>query len=86
MAKQSKGKMAGTRQTLVQYDQALPEIEGRKPHLPPTSYLEKDGKGGYRIVPGRRPSKLLLIPVSGQKWITGETTTTPGHRRHQNTF
>ena len=62
MAKQSKGKMAGTRQTLVQYDQALPEIEGRKPHLPPTSYLEKDGKGGYRIVPGRRPSKLLLIP------------------------
>jgi len=62
MAKKSKVKMAGTRQTLVQYDQALPEIEGRKPHLPPTSYLEKDGNGGYRIVPGRRPSKLLLIP------------------------
>jgi len=36
MANQSKVKMAGTRQTLVQYDQALPEIEGRKPHLPPT--------------------------------------------------
>jgi hypothetical protein len=49
MAKQPKVKMAGTRQTLVQYDQALPEIEGRKPHLPPTSYLEKDGKGGYRV-------------------------------------
>jgi type III restriction enzyme len=62
MAKQPKVKMAGTRQTLVQYDQALPEIEGRKPHLPPTSYLEKDGKGGYRVVPGRRPSKLLLVP------------------------
>src|SRR5262249_1332930 len=25
-------------------------------------YLEKDGKGGYRVSPGRRPSKLLLIP------------------------
>jgi type III restriction enzyme len=62
MAKQPKEKAAGTRQTLVQYDQALPEIEGRKPHLPPTSYLEKDGKGGYRVVPGRRPSKLLLVP------------------------
>src|SRR4051812_14704411 len=62
MAKQPKETTAGLRQTLVQYDQALPEIEGRKPHLPPTSYLEKDGKGGYRVVPGRRPSKLLLIP------------------------
>lgn len=63
MAKQAKPKPAGTRQTLVQYDQALPEIEGRKAHLPPTSYLEKDGRGGYRVVPGRRPSKLLLVPA-----------------------
>lgn len=61
MAKQPKKKVAGTRQTLVQYDQALPEIEGRKAHLPPTCYLEKDGRGGYRVVPGRRPSKLLLV-------------------------
>lgn len=62
MAKQAKPKAAGTRQTLVQYDQELPEIVGRKAHLPPTSYLEKDGRGGYRVVPGRRPSKLLLVP------------------------
>jgi len=62
MPKQPKNRAAGTRQTLVQYDQALPEIEGRKAHLPPTSYLEKDGKGGYRILPGRRPSKLLMVP------------------------
>jgi type III restriction enzyme len=62
MAKKPKEKSAGTRLTLVQYDQALPEIEGRKAHLPPTSYLEKDGRGGYRVVPGRRPSKLLLVP------------------------
>jgi type III restriction enzyme len=62
MAKHPKDKSAGTRQTLVQYDQALPEIEGRKAHLPPTSYLEKDGTGGYRVVSGRRPSKLLLVP------------------------
>jgi type III restriction enzyme len=62
MAKESKAKAAGIRHTLVQYDQALPEIKGRKPHLPPTNYLEKDGKGGYRVVPGRRPSKLILVP------------------------
>ena len=61
MARQPKKRRAGTRQTLVQYDQALPEIEDRNSHRPPTSYLEKDGKGGYRVIPGRRPSKLLLI-------------------------
>ena len=61
MAKK-KTKAAGKRETLVHYDQDLPEIEGRKAHLPPTSYLEKDGQGGYRVVPGRRPSKLLLVP------------------------
>jgi type III restriction enzyme len=75
MAKQSKDKSAGTRQTLVQYDQALPEIEGRKAHLPPTSYLEKDGKGSYRVVSGRRPSKLLLVPqirAQVDNWRNGE--------------
>lgn len=62
MARQRKEKAAGARQTLVQYDQALPEIENRKAHLPPTSHLEKDGRGGYLVKPGRRPSKLLLVP------------------------
>lgn len=62
MAKATRKKAAGERQTLVHYDQALPEIPDRLPHELPSSYLEKDGKGGYRIVPGRRPSKLLLLP------------------------
>jgi type III restriction enzyme len=62
MAKTSRTKAAGERQVLVHYDQALPEIPDRLPHELPSSYLEKDGKGGYRIVSGRRPSKLLLVP------------------------
>jgi hypothetical protein len=33
MARTPKGKAAGTRQALVQYDQALPEIPGRKSYL-----------------------------------------------------
>jgi type III restriction enzyme len=61
MAKK-KTQAAGKRESLVHYDQDLPGIEGRKAQLPPTSYLEKDGRGGYRVVPGRRPSKLLLVP------------------------
>jgi type III restriction enzyme len=62
MVKTPRTKAAGERQVLVHYDQALPEIPDRLPHELPSSYLEKDGKGGYRIVPGRRPSKLLLVP------------------------
>ena len=63
MAKKSiRPKVAGVRQAAVHYDQALPEIPGRKPYQIPNCYLEKDGKGGYTIVPGRRPSKLLLAP------------------------
>jgi type III restriction enzyme len=62
MAKSQRRKAAGERKVLVEYEQALPEIPDRMPHELPSSYLEKDGKGGYRIVPGRRPSKLLLVP------------------------
>src|SRR3954468_21879251 len=62
MAKKPRTKAAGERQVLVHYDQALPEIPDRLPHELPSSYLEKDGKGGYRIVPGHRPSTLLLVP------------------------
>ena len=62
MAKASRAKAAGKRQVLVHYDQALPEIPDRLPQELPSSYLEKDGKGGYRIVPGRRASKSLLVP------------------------
>jgi type III restriction enzyme len=55
-------KAAGERDILLHYDQALPEIPGRKAHRIPDCYLEKDGTGGYKIVPGRRPSKVLLVP------------------------
>ena len=63
MAKSPKEKVAGTRQTLVQYDQELPEIEGRKAHL---AADELFGKGRQRWISCRpRPlstvSKLLLV-------------------------
>ena len=60
--KPQRPKSAGQRQAFVHYDQALPEIPGRRSYQMPNCYLEKDGKGGYTIVPGRRPSKLLLAP------------------------
>jgi type III restriction enzyme len=48
---------------VISYDKDLPEIEGRQPHLPPTSYLRKKprAKDEFEEVPGRRPSKLLLV-------------------------
>ena len=61
MAKKLQPKTPGKRQVLVHYDQALPEIVDRQADELPSSYLEKDGNGGYRIIPGRRPSKLLLV-------------------------
>jgi type III restriction enzyme len=45
---------------VIPLEQAIPEIEGRKAWEIPESYLEKDGKGGYKIVNTRRPSKTLL--------------------------
>ena len=50
---------------LIAYDEDLPEIPGRVPWEPPTSYLVKDGEApsGWRVDDsGRRPSQLLLIP------------------------
>ena len=61
MAKK-KNRVAGRRKVLIDYDQALPEIHGRKAHLPPTCFLAKDGQGSYRVSPGRRQSKVLLVP------------------------
>jgi type III restriction enzyme len=65
-AKKGKGaggrpRQAGIRHSVVQYDQSLPEIPERQAHEAPTSHLMPDGKGGYKVVPGRRQSKLLLI-------------------------
>jgi len=47
--------------TWVQYDKTLPYIEDRDPSKKPTSYLIKDGENSYKVVEGRRPSKMLLV-------------------------
>ncbi|MEO0264829.1 MAG: DEAD/DEAH box helicase family protein, partial [candidate division WOR-3 bacterium] len=47
--------------TWVQYDKTLPYIEGRDPSEKPTSHLIKDGENSYKVVEGRRPSKMLLV-------------------------
>jgi len=79
MAKPSRTKAAGERQVLVHYDQALPEIPDRLPHELPSSYLEKDSKGGYRIVSGRRATKKLLVP----KRFSVEHGVQPGRQAHR---
>lgn len=48
-------------ETLVQYDKSIPYIEDRAPNEKPTSYLLKDGEKEYKVVEGRRPSKMLLV-------------------------
>jgi len=60
MAKKRKAKPSEA-QTIISLEQKLPEVPDRDPYSPPTMYLEKDGKGGYVIVPTRRPSKTLLV-------------------------
>ncbi len=47
--------------SVILLDQTLPEIPNRKDWEIPTNYLEKDGKGGYLIKRGRRPTKTLLV-------------------------
>lgn len=53
-----KGKL--TKKPVITLEQKLPEVPGRSPYEIPTQHLEKDGKGGYKIIKGRRPSKTLL--------------------------
>ncbi|HDR51904.1 MAG TPA: hypothetical protein ENN90_09865 [Mariniphaga anaerophila] len=48
-------------QSVIALEQALPEVPGRKAWESPNCYLEKDGKGGYKINKGRRPSKTILV-------------------------
>lgn len=45
----------------VQYDKTLPYIEDRDPSKKPTAHLVKDGENSYKVVEGRRPSKMLLV-------------------------
>ena len=50
--------------SFVSYDKDLPEVPGRQgqAHLSPAAYLKKaEGGDGFEVVPGRRPSKLLLV-------------------------
>jgi len=49
--------------TAIPYQTELPEIPDRVPWKAPQSHLVKDETegGGWRVEPGRRPSRLLLI-------------------------
>jgi len=46
---------------IIDLEQSLPEVPDRKAWEIPNCFLEKDGKGGYKINQGRRPSKTLLV-------------------------
>jgi len=59
MAKKEGGKV-DEQKVVIPLDQAIPEIDGRMAWEIPDCYLEKDGKGDYKVVPNRRPSKTLL--------------------------
>ncbi|MES4793439.1 MAG: hypothetical protein C4321_11090, partial [Chloroflexota bacterium] len=47
--------------SVVDYEGELPAIPDRVAWEEPTSHLVKDGRGGYQVAPGRRPSKALLV-------------------------
>lgn len=51
----------GAPKTWVQYDKTLPYVEDRDPSRKPTCHLIKDGENSYKVVEGRRPSKMLLV-------------------------
>ncbi len=53
--------MSRAPKTWIQYDKTLPYIEDRDPSTKPVSHLIKDGENSYRVVEGRRPSKMLLV-------------------------
>lgn len=60
MAKTRKASTLKEQKVVIPLEQSIPEIEGRKAWEMPVSHLEKDGKGGFRVVNGRRASKTLL--------------------------
>ncbi|HEX2867823.1 MAG TPA: DEAD/DEAH box helicase family protein [Ignavibacteriales bacterium] len=69
MAKKANSK--GEKKVVIPLEQEIPEIEGRNAWEIPVSYLEKDGKGSYKLVNCRRPSKTLLannIRAEVDKW------------------
>ena len=50
-------------ESVIRYDEDIPEIPYRQPWDTPTKHLVKDGdaEGGWSVTDGRRPSRLLLI-------------------------
>lgn len=60
MAKSKKAISVSEQKVVIPLEQAIPEIEGRNAWEIPESHLEKDGKGGYKVVNTRRSSKTLL--------------------------
>jgi type III restriction enzyme len=50
--------------SVIAYDKDLPEIPGRLPWRKPDAHLVKDAKAetGWRVQPGRRKTRLLLVP------------------------
>lgn len=49
-------------QSVISYDKDLPEVPDRIAHLPPEAHLrKKEGSEDFEVVPGRRPSDLLLV-------------------------
>jgi type III restriction enzyme len=55
------GDMSVAPKTIIPYDKTLPYIENRDPSKKPTSHLVKVGENSYKVVEGRRPSKMLLV-------------------------
>jgi type III restriction enzyme len=49
------------KEAIIALEQKLPEVPNRSPYELPEMHLIKDDKGGYLIVPERRPSKTLLV-------------------------
>ena len=60
MARKRKAKRT-QRETVIQLDQRLPEVQDRNAWEIPTKHLIPDGKGGYIEKDERRPSKTLLV-------------------------
>jgi len=52
---------ATQKEAIITLEQKLPEVPNRTPYEKPTQHLVKDGKGSYKIVNHRRPSKTLLV-------------------------
>jgi len=60
MAKRKAPRIA-KQKVVIPLEHSIPEIQGRKAWDIPTSHLNANGKGGYKIVNTRRPSKTLLV-------------------------